>query len=108
MYHEITRRDRTHRRRRLVVVLLVCALVIGVLAAAINVARINSREQGATALRQSILSAAVRCCAVEGSYPMSLDKLEEDYGLRINHRDYIITYEAYASNIAPSVVVIPR
>ena len=108
MYHEITRHDRTRKRRRLVVVLIACALVVGALAVAINVARINSREQGATALRQSILSAAVRCCAVEGSYPMSLDKLEEDYGLRVNHNDYIITYEAYASNIAPSVVVIPR
>ena len=108
MYHEITRRDRIRKRRRLVAVLVACALVAGALALAITVARINSREQGVTALRQSILSAAVRCCAVEGSYPMSLDKLEEDYGLRVNHNDYIITYEAYASNIAPSVVVIPR
>lgn len=108
MYHEVTQRDKTHRRRRLIVVAACCVLVAVVLAMAINIARVNAREQGATALRQSILDAAVRCCAVEGSYPLSLKKLEDDYGLRINHHDYIITYEAYATNIAPSVVVIPR
>jgi hypothetical protein len=54
------------------------------------------------------MSAAVRCCAIEGSYPLTLKHLEESYGLKINHRDYIITYEAYASNVAPSVVVVPR
>jgi hypothetical protein len=54
------------------------------------------------------MNAAIRCCAIEGSYPLSLSRLEEDYGLRINHDDYVITYEAYASNMAPSVVVVPR
>ena len=37
-----------------------------------------------------------------------VSRLEEHYGLRINHNDYVITYEAYASNMAPSVMVVPR
>lgn len=108
MYHEVTKRDKVRKRKRLIVVLLCCMLVAAVLVVVLHVVQDNAREQGAAALRQSILSAAVRCCAVEGSYPLSLKKLEDDYGLRINHNDYIITYEAYASNMAPSVVVIPR
>lgn len=108
MYHEITKQDRERKRRRRLITLVACVVVVVVLALVVRTAHDNSREQGAAALRRSILDAAVRCCAVEGSYPMSLKHLEEDYGLRINHRDYIITYEAYASNMAPSVVVIPR
>ena len=49
-----------------------------------------------------------RCCAIEGSYPSSLEHLEESYGLTINHDDYVITYECFADNIMPSVVVTPR
>ncbi len=108
MYHEITAHDRqVRRRRRIMALVVVVALIIGG-AIAIRAIRANSREQGAVALRQSILDAAVRCCAIEGSYPLTLKHLEDDYGLRVNHKDYVITYEAYASNIAPSVVVVPR
>ncbi len=66
------------------------------------------REQGAASVRDAVLRAAAQCCAVEGSYPHTLSHLEEHYGLTVNHDDYAITYEAYASNVAPSVVVVPR
>ncbi len=108
MYHEITTKDRKRKRRNLLIVLAACVAIVACIAIAMNAAAANAREQGATALRQSILDAAIRCCAIEGSYPLSLDRLEQNYGLRINHRDYIITYEAYASNMVPSVVVVPR
>lgn len=88
----------------LVTFVLICAILV----ACMNVMRRASREQGAAALRAAIMNSAVRCCAIEGSYPLNLRHLEEDYGLRINHDDYVITYEAYASNLAPSVVVVPR
>ena len=108
MYHEITTKDRTRKRRNILLALLVCALVaVGIVFAA-QAAGQNAREQGAVALRQSILNAAVRCCAIEGSYPLTLDRLEQNYGLRVNYKDYAVTYEAYASNMIPSVVVVPR
>ncbi|MDO4807016.1 MAG: hypothetical protein Q4A07_07200 [Coriobacteriales bacterium] len=108
MYHEITAKDRNKKRRRrlqIIVAIVVCAVALVLVS---NSVREGAREQGAAALRQSILSAAMRCCAIEGSYPLSLKRLEDDYGIRINHDDYIITYEAYASNMPPSVVVVPR
>lgn len=108
MYHEITTRDKARKRRnRMIAVILACALV-GILVVALHFVRMGAREQGAVAMRKSIMDAALRCCAIEGSYPLTLSHLEESYGLRINHNDYIITYEAYATNMAPSVVVIPR
>ena len=108
MYHEITTKDRKRKRHHILLALLVCAIATVGIALAVQVAGQNAREQGAMALRQSILNAAIRCCAIEGSYPLTIDRLEQNYGLRINRTDYIVTYEAYASNMVPSVVVVPR
>ena len=69
---------------------------------------VQFHEQGAVSVREAVLNSARQCCAIEGSFPSSLQYLEDNYGLRINHNDYIVTYEAFASNLSPSVVVVPR
>ena len=108
MYHERTAAD-IKKRRTVVIVAMVCAAMLA-LACWFGVGAIedNLREQSALSLRNAILDGALQCCAIEGSYPSSLAYLEENYGLVINHDDYIITYEAFAQNIPPSVVVLPR
>lgn len=108
MYHELTTAELARRRRTRVVAIVVAALCALLLALALRAAQARFREQGAQALRGSILSAARRCCAVEGSYPKSIDYLEERYGLRVNDRDYVVTYEYFSANVSPSVVVVPR
>jgi hypothetical protein len=108
MYHEVTEKDQQRKRKWRIRLAVFAVVVAALLAYASVFVRKNAQEQGAVALRRSIMNAAIRCCAIEGSYPLSLSRLEEDYGLRINHDDYVITYEAYASNMAPSVVVVPR
>lgn len=108
MYHEQTIRDiRRRRRRRVTAALVACALAVAV-AAGYGAVGDSLREQGAAAVRDSVLDAALQCCAVEGAYPSTLDHLEREYGLRVNHDDYVITYEAFAGNVMPSVVVVPR
>ena len=66
----------------------------------------NLNDNGALALRDSILQSAIQCYAVEGSYPTSLEYLEENYGLQINHDRSIVTYNAFASNLVPQVSVL--
>ena len=61
-----------------------------------------------TSAQTAVLDAAMQCAAVEGAYPARLSYLEEHYGLIVNHQDYAVTYEAFASNVPPSVVVVPR
>lgn len=108
MYHERSTEQRKRRRGlRLVVLVLAIALVAGGWFAAGAIGQ-NLREQGAVSVRNAILDSAKQCCAIEGSYPASLEHLESDYGLRVNHGDYVITYEVFAENIMPSVVVVPR
>ena len=108
MFHEITDQQLAKRRTRRMAV--ACAVVCVLVAAFLIVGALqtSAREQGAAALRESIINAAKQCCAIEGSYPSSLEHLEESYGLTINHDDYVITYECFADNIMPSVVVTPR
>lgn len=108
MFHEITDSQLKQRKRRRRVVAVVAAILVVALIAVGMVIRQNGREQGAVALRNSISDAAARCCAVEGSYPSSLSYLEDKYGVVVNTDDYVVTYESYASNIAPTVVVVPR
>lgn len=64
------------------------------------------REESRGAIRDAVLRSAMECYAVEGVYPESLDYLEQHYGLRVNHRDYIVTYEVFASNQPPSIQVL--
>ncbi|MEG0096533.1 MAG: hypothetical protein RR671_03520 [Raoultibacter sp.] len=66
------------------------------------------REQSAVSVRDTILNGAKQCCAIEGSYPPSLAYLEDNYGLAINRSSYAITYDVFAENVIPSVVVLPK
>lgn len=108
MYRERTTQQLKRRRgKRMAALALAIALVAGGWFAA-GAVETNLREQGAASVRNAILDSAKQCCAIEGSYPASLEHLESDYGLRVNRDDYIVTYEVFAENILPSVVVVPR
>ena len=66
------------------------------------------RENSRDAIRDTVIRCAVECYAVEGAYPDSLQYLEDHYGLTVNHRDFIVTYEVFASNQLPAVQVLVR
>ena len=108
MFHELTERQIRHRRH--VRIAVACCIIAVAVAACLIVSAVqaNARTQGAVALRDSILSSAKQCCAIEGSYPSTLEYLEQNYGLTINHGDYVVSYEYFADNVMPSVVVTPR
>ena len=81
MDREHTSRQRKRRRgMRLAALALVLALAVGGWFAAGAVGQ-NLREQGAVSVRNAILDSAKQCCAIEGSYPSSLEHLEQGYGL---------------------------
>lgn len=83
-------------------------LLIPVLAAALLLPGIRRdiRQQSRAEIRDAVLRAAVECYAVEGVYPSSLSYLETHYGLQINHRDYLVIYDAFAGNLMPQVQVL--
>ena len=70
--------------------------------------RDNYQQQAMDAIKKSINERALQCFVVEGAYPESLEYLEENYGLQLNHDDYYIHYEIFAENLAPDVRVSRR
>ncbi len=62
----------------------------------------------AAAIRAAVQRSALQCYAVEGVYPPNLQYLEDNYGLQINEEDFYVSYEAFASNLPPSVRVVKR
>lgn len=107
MIHGKTAQMKQRRRRRIVLVLAACALAAA-LWLAWDAAGTQTEAQSALSVRNAVLDAAMQCAAVEGAYPSSLKYLEEHYGLVVNYNDYAVTYEAFASNVPPSVVVVSR
>ena len=108
MYHELTKQEIRRRTRKRMAGLLAIVLVVVLVWLSSNAIGASLREQGELSVRNAILDSAKQCCAIEGSYPSSLEHLEQGYGLRVNRDDYVITYEVFAENIMPSVVVVPR
>lgn len=87
-----------------ILVLVAIVLLIGAWAF-IGVASAQAKEQAVESVRQTVLDSAMQCFAIEGAYPSSIKYLEENYGLTINHDDYVIMYDAFAGNLPPTVGV---
>ena len=64
--------------------------------------------EGAEAIKDAIVRSARQCYVVEGVYPPNLEYLEDHYGLQVNHENFYVTYEAFASNLPPTVKVAVR
>ena len=62
-------------------------------------------EEGAAAIKDTVQRSALQCYVVEGIYPPDLKYLEDHYGLQVNTDEFYVTYDAYASNQPPTVIV---
>lgn len=93
---------------RLFAAVLILVLAIIFTAVCLPVFKEDIRETGRAAVREAVLRSAVECYALEGAYPESLDYLEQHYGLTVNKKDYIVTYEVFANNQLPTVKVLVR
>lgn len=107
MIHGRTAATKKRQARRVIGAIVAVVLAV-VLWFTWDSANVEAEAQSALSVRNAVMDAALQCAAVEGAYPASLTYLEEHYGLIVNHADYVVTYEAFAANVPPSVVVMPR
>lgn len=70
-----------------------------------NVFNSSSRETK-NILKTAVRQAVVQCYAIEGMYPPNIEYLEKNYGLIIDHKNFVVHYEVFASNILPDISVI--
>ncbi len=94
--------------RNLALTILVFAAVFVGICALINRVGSASDSTEKELVRDAVRSAAITCYAVEGAYPMGLDYLKENYGLRYNEDAYQVVYDAFASNVMPSILVLDQ
>lgn len=62
----------------------------------------EDRRQLEAVLRRSCTT----CYAAEGSYPASLEELEERYGLQIDKERFTVRYRAFGENLMPEITVL--
>lgn len=93
---------------RIGVGLLLVALLAGGVALLSRASRRDLMAESAAAIEETIRKSALQCYVIEGVYPPDLRYLEENYGLQVNGRDFIIHYEAFSSNLPPTVRVLIR
>ncbi len=91
-------------RKEIAAALLMIALLVGVW---LLVSGVQKKSDGAETqfVYDAVRSAALTCYAVEGAYPEDLDYLREHYGLAYDQSRYVVTYDAFASNLAPEIFV---
>ena len=66
----------------------------------------SSKAEGLRVLDEGLRRATVKCYAVEGNYPGTVNYIEKNYGIYVDRSKYIVDYEIFASNIMPSIKVI--
>ena len=86
------------------------SIVLVLAAAVLLVNRIDTAQDAAETdiVRDAVKNAALTCYAVEGAYPDSVDYLREHYRLAYDEDRYMITYDAFASNMIPDIYVTER
>lgn len=88
--------------------LLIAASILWGAVLAVSSIKKDISQQTLTSIKNAVLRSAVQCYAVEGCYPQSLEYLEQNYGLQLNHKQYFVDYQVFASNVMPDVAVLLR
>ncbi len=94
------------KHRFLASVILAAVILIAAVLVWAGVSSRRSMADQTESIKDTIMSRALQCYVIEGTYPESLDYLKENYGLAVNTEDYRIIYIPYAENLPPEVKVI--
>jgi len=94
--------------RGLIATVLTLALAAGVFIWLISAAEVRAEGEEEARLLEAVRRAMVTCYAVEGQYPPTIQYLEANYALKFDDDRFIVSYDAFASNIMPTVSILRR
>ena len=83
------------------------ALIVGFLIL-ISAITTTSDSQETQLVYDAVKNAALTCYAAEGSYPENLQYLRDHYKLAYNQEKFVVEYDAFASNLMPTINVLER
>lgn len=87
-----------------VVVILVVLFFVG----AVDNLDTDRASEACRQLETTIRRGCVACYAAEGSYPATLDYLQDHYGIQVDESRYTVFYETFGSNLMPNITVLER
>jgi len=99
------KRNRHGLRRGAAAALAVFALIFSAAVFLIDYIANASDDAQTEMIGNAVRNAALTCYAVEGAYPADIEYLVEHYGLAYDESRYLVSYEAFASNIFPDIAV---
>jgi hypothetical protein len=91
--------------RRDIIKLLAIAVILVMAVLLVNRIGDAHETKETEIVRDAVKNAALTCYAVEGAYPDNVEYLREHYRLAYDEDRYLITYEAFASNMIPDIWV---
>jgi len=91
--------------RRDIIKLLAIAVILVMAVLLVNRIEDAHETKETEIVRDAVKNAALTCYAVEGAYPDNVEYLREHYRLAYDEDRYLITYEAFASNMIPDIWV---
>lgn len=94
-------------KRKLILPITTFCVMVMIITHFTGVIAHKSTIENAVVVEKNIRKAAIACYAIEGSYPQEIDYLEKNYGLLLDHSQYVISYESIGSNIMPAIAVVP-
>jgi hypothetical protein len=62
-------------------------------------------EQGLKLTKEAAVRTMIECYAIEGIYPPNVQYMVDNYNLSYDDTKYFIHYDAFASNIMPTIDV---
>ena len=62
-------------------------------------------EQGLKLTKEAAVRTMIECYAIEGIYPPNVQYMVDNYNLSYDDTKYFIHYDAFASNIMPTIEV---
>ena len=99
------RKKRGSFAQGLAVTLVVFALLFALSLGLLNYIGTASEDAQIETVKNAVRNAVVTCYAIEGVYPSDVDYLVQNYGLAYDESRFLVSYEAFASNIIPEIRV---
>lgn len=103
------RRSKRNRGAALAGGLIFPAAALGAVvcfAAAVNNLSAGRGGEDLRQLESVLRRSCAACYAAEGTYPESLEELEERYGLQIDRERFTVRYRAFGENLMPEITVL--
>lgn len=94
--------------RGIIVSILFFALLASLFVSVIGQMKDKSDGEQNKLLEDALYRAAITCYAIEGRYPPSVKYITDNFVIVVDEEKYIVSYDAFASNVMPNIRVLVK